>query len=85
MGQPRPDDGIGLLIRPCNSIHMFFMKFSIDAVFLDRDFKIVKLFKNLEPGNLVNPVRGAHQVLEVPSGELPESFAEGDNLKINAT
>ena len=41
--------GEGLLITPCNSIHMFFMRFPIDALFLDAQGTVVKLFAALPP------------------------------------
>ena len=42
-----PDEG--LLIEKCNAIHMFFMSFPIDAYFLDRDDKVVKIVRNIPP------------------------------------
>lgn len=84
MGHQAPPRGKGLLIRPCKSIHMYFMKFAIDAVFLDRNFYIVKLIRNLEPGKIICPVPDAWQVLEVESGTLPASFTEGTCLSVNA-
>jgi len=83
MGRPRLPKGEGLLIRPCNSIHMFFMKFSIDAAFMDRDFTIVRLVRNLAPGKIVGSVPGAWQVLETAAGDLPASYEEGTRLTAN--
>ncbi len=39
----------GLLLYPCNSIHNFFMRYAIDAVFLDKAGKIVKITTNFRP------------------------------------
>ena len=41
--------GEGLLILRCNSIHTFFMSFPIDAVFLDRNDRVVKVVRNIRP------------------------------------
>jgi len=41
--------GTGLLIRKCNCIHTFFMRFTIDATFLDRDGNVVKVVRNIPP------------------------------------
>jgi uncharacterized membrane protein (UPF0127 family) len=41
--------GEGLLILRCNSIHTFFMSFPIDAVFLDRNDRVVKVVRNIPP------------------------------------
>jgi uncharacterized protein len=81
MGRDRLPDGEGLLIAPCDSIHMFFMKFALDVLFLDKDFRIVKIVKNLKPGDIVGTVKGAWQVVEVAAGEVPGSFQEGITLK----
>ncbi len=82
MGSNGLPSGEGLLIRPCNSIHMFFMKFAVDAVFMDREYRIVKLVSDLKPGQVVGTVHGAWQVLEVTAGDLPESFREGVQLSV---
>lgn len=42
-----PDEG--LLIPHCNAIHTFFMSFAIDATFLDRQNRIVKVVRNIRP------------------------------------
>lgn len=41
--------GEGLLIPHCNAIHTFFMSFAIDATFLDRQNRIVKVVRNIRP------------------------------------
>ena len=84
MGRPRPENGEGLLIRPCNSIHMFFMRFPLDVVFLDGEFGIVRIIRDLAPGKVVGSVPGAMQVLEIPAGELPASFREGSRLDVKS-
>jgi uncharacterized membrane protein (UPF0127 family) len=41
--------GEGMLILRCNSIHTFFMSFPIDAVFFDRNDRVVKEVRNIRP------------------------------------
>jgi len=82
MGQPPPPGGEGLLIQPCTSIHMFFMKFSLDIVFLDKNFHVVRLIRNLAPNKVIGTVPGAWQVLEVEAGKLPDSILEGTKLSL---
>lgn len=60
--------GEGLLLRPASSIHMFFMRFAIDAVFLDRDLVVRKVVPNVKPWRIAF-ARGARSVLEVAAGE----------------
>jgi len=44
--------GKGLLIERCNAIHTFFMRFPIDATFLDRKGHVVKTVRNIRPWRL---------------------------------
>ena len=39
----------GLLISPCRSIHTFFMRMSIDVIFLDKNYKIIKIIRRMKP------------------------------------
>ena len=58
----------GMLILKCNAIHTFFMSFAIDAIFLDKNDKIVKTVCNIRPGRLwVWGGFRASKVLEVRS------------------
>lgn len=41
--------GDGLLIERCNCIHTLFMRFAIDATFLDKDGNVVKVVRNIKP------------------------------------
>ena len=59
----------GLLIVPCNSIHMLFMRFSIDAVYVDKNFVIKKIVKNLKPYIGFSICLNAYAVLEIVAGE----------------
>ena len=44
--------GKGMLITKCNCIHTFFMRFPIDATFLDRKGAVVKVVRNIRPWRL---------------------------------
>jgi uncharacterized protein len=68
MGRRELLAGHGICIRPCSSIHMFFMRFPIDAVFVDSDGKIVRLYDTLRPWRMTRVVRRAKAVLELPAG-----------------
>lgn len=59
----------GLLITLCNSIHMCFMRFAIDAVYLDKQGKILKIVRNLRPWLGVSACWQAHSTLELTAGE----------------
>lgn len=49
IGRPPPPKGEGMLILKCNAIHTLFMSYPIDATFLDKDDKAVKVVKNIPP------------------------------------
>jgi uncharacterized protein len=68
LGRDGLKEGEGLLIRPTGSIHMFFMRFPIDAVFLDRELRILKIAPDLKPWRMAAR-KGAKQVLEIAAGE----------------
>jgi len=60
--------GEGLLLKPAPSIHTFFMRFAIDAVFLDAGMNVVAVKADLTPWRMAGR-RGARAVLELPAGE----------------
>ena len=79
------DPGRGLWLVPCNGIHMMFMRFPIDAVFLDRKERVKKVYRKLPPWyGVVWLVLGAHSVLELPSGSTEAiDLRQGDQLVIS--
>tara|TARA_B100001248_G_scaffold220746_1_gene176611 strand:+ start:55691 stop:56044 length:354 start_codon:yes stop_codon:yes gene_type:complete len=58
----------GILIKPCQSIHMFFMRFAIDAVFLNKKNEIVRIYPGIRPWRMTRHVWGSDCVLELPAG-----------------
>ena len=63
MGRKTLPRGEGMLILKCNSIHTCFMRFPIDATFLDRDDNVVKVVHNIRPWRLC--VWGGHRAVKV--------------------
>jgi uncharacterized membrane protein (UPF0127 family) len=57
-----------MLLRPASSIHTAFMRFAIDAVFLDGEGRVLKVAAELRPWR-TSACRGARAVLELPAGE----------------
>lgn len=58
----------GLMIKNCSSVHTCFMKFKIDIVCLDKDYKIVKVFYGIKPFRAVFQFNKTRHILELPSG-----------------
>jgi uncharacterized membrane protein (UPF0127 family) len=77
------EDGAGLLIERTQSIHMFFMRFAIDAVFVDKDRRVTKTVADLRPWRVVWWARGARDCIELPAGAIASSSTQvGDRLAI---
>lgn len=57
----------GMLLRACNSIHTFGMKYPIDVVFLRRDGCVLKVFESVLPRRIRGHLR-AQCVLELAAG-----------------
>ncbi|MBI5172435.1 MAG: DUF192 domain-containing protein [Candidatus Melainabacteria bacterium] len=70
LGTDSLPDGEGLLLSPCNSIHMFGMKYAIDVVFLDKELVVVDVLENIAPGKASRVYRKAYSCLELPAGKV---------------
>lgn len=79
LGRSGLDRNTAMLIRPCRSIHMWFMRFSIDAAFLDAELRVLKVSRNLKPWQLAFAPGKTTAVLETASGVL-EPVRPGDAL-----
>lgn len=72
-----------LVINRCQSIHMFFMRFAIDVIFVDRNFVVVGLTPNIKPYRLSPLFHNAYYAVEVPVGVITASrTSKGDQLKL---
>ena len=78
LGRSGLDDDEGMLFRPAGSIHMFFMRFPIDAVFCDRDLVVVGVERDLKPWKTARR-KGAKVVIELAAGAA-EGVEPGDRL-----
>ena len=73
----------GLLITPCNSIHMCFMRFKLDIVFLSEDMEILKITANVWPWVGMSMCLKAKSALELPAGTAAEyNLAVGEKLTV---
>jgi uncharacterized membrane protein (UPF0127 family) len=86
MGRASMPTNQGLYL-PANSIHMMFMRFPIDALFVSKENEhgrrsVVSTRADLPTWRgIVMPVRGAEGVVEMPAGTLERAgVAEGDSV-----
>lgn len=89
------DRGVGLLkkskleenealwIHRCNSIHTFFMRFSIDCIFVTKNLMVDDLVENISPWRLVLPRWRSRSVFELKSGMINKlQVKKGDQLDV---
>jgi uncharacterized protein len=80
---PEVKPGEGLWIERSPSIHMFFMPYAIDAVFVNKGGVVTKVVANLKPWRAVLWARGARDCLELRAGAAAESGTQqGDQLRL---
>lgn len=81
LGRKGLDAGGGLWITPCESVHTFFMQFSLDLVYLDRKNIVKKVRESVPPWRL-SACLSAHSILELPSGTIRATQTQpGDKLE----
>jgi uncharacterized membrane protein (UPF0127 family) len=84
LATPSLPAGEGLLIERTQSIHMFFMRYPIDVVFLDRQTRVTRTVADLRPWRVVWWARGARDSIELPVGALAASgTVAGDQLAVD--
>lgn len=85
MGRRVLRNGSCLIITPCNSIHMLFMRFSLDVIFVDKCNTIVYQLEDLKPWRISRIVWQAVSTIELPVGTIKMSGTKtGDKLIIEA-
>ncbi len=77
------DEGEGLILTACRSIHTCFMRFAIDAVFVDRGWGVVAIHRAVPPWRMTAPVWRAQAVIELPAGTAERArLVVGDQLVV---
>ena len=90
LGRDGLEPGTGMLFEsgrftPFMWMHMFFMRFAIDIVFLGSGDRVIKINPRLQPWRLSSIVFGARKALELPSGAADASSTEvGDEIVLEA-
>lgn len=70
----------GLILKPCNSIHTFFMRFTIDVLFLDKNMRIVKIINSMPPFRLSPLVWTSQMAVELPAGKVAQTETQVDDI-----
>ena len=75
------ESGEGLWIIPCNEIHSIGMRFVFDALFLDKDLKVVHIIEQMRPFRVSPIIKAAKTVLELDGGVVARTGTQiGDQL-----
>lgn len=81
MGRKAIKQDSALFIYPCQQIHTFFMRFSIDCAFIDDNYQVIKLYESLKPWRMSQKVSKAYGVIELPAGTIKNALIkEQDTL-----
>jgi len=86
LGRDGLEPGSGMLFdnsrfTPMMWMHMFFMRFTIDIVFLDRGDKVIRISRQLRPWRVSAMVFGARRALELEAGAAQKSSTQvGDQI-----
>jgi hypothetical protein len=70
LGRAGLEAGTGMVLKPCNMIHTWFMRFPIDVLFVSDDGMIVRAIEALRPFRMAWGGRRASQTIELPVGTL---------------
>ena len=81
MGRKKLSIDSALVIYPCQQIHTFFMRFSIDCIFFNESFEVIKVYESLKPWRMSRKVPKADGVIERPKGTVKRALIkERDKL-----
>ncbi|HEY9683748.1 MAG TPA: DUF192 domain-containing protein [Oculatellaceae cyanobacterium] len=76
--------GRGLVIKPCTQIHMFWMNYALDVVFVDSNGVVVGLVERIAPGKISPMFRKATSCIELPEGTISDTRTTlGDRIEVN--
>lgn len=56
-----------LVLHPCNGVHALFLTFPLDVIYLDRDDRVLRVFR-LRPWHIGPIVWRSRTVIELPTG-----------------
>lgn len=80
LGRNALNEGEGLHIIPCNSIHSFFMKFRFDAIFLNKKNEVVYLIQNMPAWRVSEICFSGYSVVELSAGVIKETETTIDDV-----
>ncbi len=80
LGRAALDAGGGMWLEPCDSVHMLFMRFPLDVVFVDADGAVVDVVAGLRPWRATWPRARARVSIELPVGTVARTGTRAGDL-----
>lgn len=80
MRRPPPGQGEGLLLSPCRGVHMWWVRFPLDVILIDRHGRVVATYEELQPGRRTGYHLKAEYALEVPAGTIAATGTQLNDL-----
>ncbi len=80
LGRPQPGPGEGLVLRPCDSVHMFGMTYALDVIFAAADGEVLRVVRGLRPWRATLPCARAEWTVELRPGGA-DGTEQGDRLR----
>ncbi len=81
--KPSSLKGRSLWLVPCGSVHTCFMRFAISVIFVDRNLRVVTLFRAAKPWRLFLGAKSATSVFELSTGSI-KALQVGDQLHVGS-
>tara|TARA_B100000579_G_C22812420_1_gene845975 strand:+ start:686 stop:1141 length:456 start_codon:yes stop_codon:yes gene_type:complete len=69
IGRPKLDASSAILLDESDCIHTFFMKYSVDILYLDREFKVIRTIRSMKPWRIAFCLE-AFAILVLTSGSI---------------
>ncbi len=83
LGRPGLAPGQGLVIKPCQGVHTWFMAFPIDVLHVDGEGVVREIVAEMPPNRVGPVVWKAKYVVELPAGTAAASGTQvGDRLAL---
>jgi uncharacterized membrane protein (UPF0127 family) len=82
MGKRAIDSDYALVIRPCNQVHMMFMRFTLDVVYLDRAGVVIDIDRSLNPWSFGKRRSKAKEVIEFKGNYIADKIDIGDVIVV---
>ncbi len=83
LGRKTLPEGSALVLQPCSGVHMFGMRFAVDALYLDGAQRVLHTVSNLAPWRVGPLDPRAECVIEMPVGTLARTHtAVGDEITL---